>query len=494
MSKNGITHSRLRKLKQTSRRAMVGAIRFSDSKTTLDPGGHMMYKSHSRIFNVNMESFDNMLNNTDMSVEEGIAHIELISSLPVIKGRKISQLIENKRPTIVNLIEEETEILTFANSWHHSWEQVIKAKNTFPPVFWTKDRTEVESSIAKKFPEANRLDPKKYLMIAYDKYDTYDKILKRFIEFMSDNIDANEVHLWTQGTLNEDDIKTNYDKMLSRLQEDFKIYKKANLDILSKKEKQPIRNLINRYWTNSVLEARDMYDKYTNLDPPRRIPVIGCRVCNWGMKSYIEDHIPQMVPSSTLHHSIGIKRNILLNNVADERYINYTSHCKIREIMPNEIGHLDFSYAKNDDGYYILTEPREGTFVVDNAEFFNGFSSVCTSSHSMYGFGRTPGDLLEQALREDETGHGTSGHMIASCLMFRAHVLLYLNDIHYNHTTQKTIYNLEVNEPTSGRYHSNKEYEHAVKDIKTLMKNTNFGTRFARNNLSIIEPFVSSMN
>jgi hypothetical protein len=662
LRKHVIKHKDKRLLKETARRAMVGAISIHDGITTLDPTGHMMNKSHSRIFNLNRTEFDTMLDVHGMTQEEGIAHVELISSLPVLTKYEGSFIIENEpaipttrltvlskyfadasynvsggdqaentidaivlpagtgkttyssmydelididdiigtpeamktnRPLIENekwneLSENQTtqlleylltldhepiflihhknqfderldvrtlysarlpktamlaiakereasdplhaeatitnwkssvdvpirsrseidkkikqiaidrkssdvlsfsevelpEIIRYENSWPSSWENVVESNGTHPPVFWTKNEREYSSPRAASFLAASQLDTKKYKMIPYSEFNTYKKVLSAFKQFLIDNKDEDEVHLWIQGVLPTQAGSIVISTMMDNLTGD--VLQDARMP------GGPALGAVTTYWKSSVLHSKDLYAHYANRRPPSRIPVIGCRVSNWGMRIYGDSTLyPQMSPPTTLHKDLGIPRSMLIEPLA--KYLNYSKHIKLRTITEDEIETLDFAYRRDPRGHYTMSMPAPGTYTISNPEFMNGFSSVCTSAHSTYGYGRDPSELVFQMSREIDSGHGTSGHMIASCLMFRAHVLLYLNDVHYNNTTNKSIYNLEMKEPTSGRYHTNQEYKHAIEDINNLMEGTDFGTKHARSNFELIKAFVNLM-
>lgn len=657
-----IKHKDKRILNETARRAMVGALTIHDGKTTFDPTGHMMNKSTNRIFNVNKNDFETMLDEHGMTEEEGIAHLELISSLPVLRSYKGEFIIENdvampslrssvpmrnfsdasysiegsdiaeetidviilpagtgkttyskqydtftdvddiigteealkiNRPLIeqeswnelteaqttqmlkylpnadpsqiylihhknqfderlnvrilymarlpkaqmMQIAEERGEkdelhetatitnwknsnyvpirsraeitkqldqialdrrsddvlaqsefeipkIIVYENAWPSSWEAVVTDNGEHAPVFWTKDLREYSSPRAANFLEAARLDARKYKMIPYTEYNSYRKVRSAFKQFILDNQSSPEVHLWIQGTLSTKAGPLTISMMAEALSEDIM----SDARSIGRASTQ----IITSYWKSSILQSRDMYAHYANRRPPSRIPVIGCRVSNWGMRLYdTKAALPQLCTPSTLYTSLGLPRTLLID--AEAKYLNYSKHVKLRPITEAETLELDYAWKRSNSGHYTMSLPVQGTFTISNPAFMNGFSSVCTSAHSTYGYGRDPSELVFQMTREIDSGHGTSGHMIASCLMFRAHLLLYLNDVHYNNTTNKSIYNLEVKEPTSGRYHTNQEYKHAIDDINTLMQSTDFATKFARNNLAVLTAFVNVM-
>ena len=210
-----INHQDKKKLKSTAKRAMVGAITISDRATKFDPTGHLMMKMHSAIFNVNIEEFNEMLEKYSFTEEEGIAYLEVISSLPVI-GYKMplqaTYIIENAKDMPVQKqrlknsngdVENMTipRILIYKNAWPSSWEKVVKSKGKHAPVFWTKNEREYTSPRASNFKEASEINPKAYVMIPYEEYNSYTKVYNAFIQFISDNQESDELHLWTQGVL-----------------------------------------------------------------------------------------------------------------------------------------------------------------------------------------------------------------------------------------------------------------------------------------------------
>ena len=182
----------------------------------------------------------------------------------------------------------------------------------------------------------------------------------------------------------------------------------------------------------------------------------------------------------------------MLKDTHTEFYLNYSGFVKLRLINQREIERLDFAYELMPNGLYKAVIPHADCFIVENKEMFSGYGSLCTSMHSCYGKGRDVESLIKEVRRKNETDIGTSGHMIAASLMYRCHLLTYLNEVLINNTTKTSIYNLTVVEPASGLYHTKQEYKNAILDIERLIQQLVMN-KFTRRNLHIIKLFVETL-
>lgn len=403
------------------------------------------------------------------------------SSTAEIKSRsdimkKINQA--SKRREILSERSQMPEIKLYPNNWNLSWERVLAGENV-PPTYWTKDVREYTSPRAINYPRIN--DKEKYVMAPYSELTTYNEVLSDFLKFLDNNKDADEVHLWTQGNLNG-----NYDplRMANKLFSDVKMKQQiAEFSVSS--------DLVKEYWSRDLKDTDDHYLKCATLSNPRRINVVGWRVCNFGIRDYKQTY-PQLVPSTTIGKIMKINRGNLIGVNTAEIYLNYSGHVRLRKIMTNEIEDLDFAYELLENGTFMAVIPKEGCFVVDNVSMFSGYGSLCTSLHSAYGLGRDVKSLMNEYKRKMITDVGSSGHMIASSLMFRCHLLTYLQEILINNTSKKSIYNLPVVEPTSGLYHTKQEYQHAVSDIRNLIRQ-GVMNKIVQSNLHVIALFVEKL-
>ena len=163
-------------------------------------------------------------------------------------------------------------------------------------------------------------------------------------------------------------------------------------------------------------------------------------------------------------------------------------------------------HSIHEPGLYMATSGAgKSTFVEEKAnaevnlykvrdpKFFLGLGSVSTAQHGAYGIGRDEASLAFQTRRKVETGHDTSGHMIASVLCPRSHLLWYLEEVYINMTTKKSIYIVPFNEPTDTMYHSIDEYKNAIIDMKKLDSSRTY-PGYARNQVGICRSFVELFN
>ena len=167
---------------------------------------------------------------------------------------------------------------------------------------------------------------------------------------------------------------------------------------------------ITKYWRSSINETnntKDIYEFVGKLSPPRRLKIVGWRVSNWGMRTY-DAKFPQLVPSTTFGKLLKLPRDILLSQSASDRYLNYSKFVRLRIITVEEIDTLDFCYIIDRNNQFVMSEPVIGGLIVENPQVMRGFSSLCTSAHSAYGFARTAMDLIVQKRRELETKAGGS--------------------------------------------------------------------------------------
>jgi len=479
--------SQTKNMRRTARRAISGMFVIGKGKTTMDPTGLLMNKQNSRILNVNADDFQRMLKMNNFSEEEGIAYLECMSSIPHTNLLFTGEVMSGKPhplPQYPQTTNEETvkipEIMLYPNGWPYSWERVNDGENV-PPTYWTKDFREYTSPRARSYPKVK--DKKKYVMAPYEELTSYEKLLADFVVFLRNNKNADRVHLWTQGTFNDNGNRLNPLQVANKLYSDVvKIRRVDNSYAMS---------LIKEYWTRDITTTEDHYSRCSMLDQPRRVPIVGWRSCNFGIRDF-KQRFPQLVPSTRLGKISGMSREVLIKTRDIERYLNYSGFVKLREVTEKEIETLDFAYQLVDGGFYLAVVPSAGCYVVDNPEIFNGYGSVCTSYHSSYGRGRDVQSLMKEYRRYEDTNVASSGHMIASSLMYRCHVLTYLNEVYTNYMTRSSIYNLPVVEPTSGLYHTKQEYQNAIIDIRELIR-SGVMHKYALDNFNIISKFVDKL-
>jgi hypothetical protein len=130
---------------------------------------------------------------------------------------------------------------------------------------------------------------------------------------------------------------------------------------------------------------------------------------------------------------------------------------------------------------------------VNNPKFFMGVGSVSTSQHGLFGVGRDVNSLYEQAKRKAESGHDTSGHMIAAALCPKSHLLWYLEEVFINMTEKRSIYLVPFKEPKGTTYHSIDEYVNAINDMRKLLKSRAY-PGYAREHVDICASLVDKLN
>lgn len=391
-------------------------------------------------------------------------------------------------------------ILTFANAWEGwSWTDIIRSENgraSTPAVFWTKNLHESHSTHSRTFKEAQKFNPSKYVQLVYDDYDSLTDIYNEFSMFVEANQHESVLHLWTQGVFTDFQTDVAYDPSAMAQ------YLKSTIEADSPGSEEVINDAVNSYWNVPVITTEALSRKLGLRSSPIRYPVVGWRVCNFGLRHYVNKH-PQLVPSTKIHSMLEIPIQEILassGNDAIVKYANYSSYVVMRQIQESEIPEYDFAYERRNDGLYVMTIPKATSFVVDDPTFFNGYSSVCTSIHSLYGISKDLGFQADQLHRDmvqlsegaKEEDVGTSGHMIAACLMYRAHLLLYLQDVVFNFRTKQSVYNLPVNEPAGGLYHTKRQYLNAIEDVKTLI-DSGKTHKFASKNLNVMIRVVDAL-
>jgi hypothetical protein len=245
-------------------------------------------------------------------------------------------------------------------------------------------------------------------------------------------------------------------------------------------------------WNTPLNKSYDLWELYGGSSPTR-IPVIPWRVSNLGPRMYAKGLPPQLFPSSTILTRYGIGTGDI-NPV--EVYGNYSEYVKLVPMLEDDAKRLDYGWKVIGNNMYVMQPATPGNLnellKVDDEEFFMGCGSVVTAAHGCFGIGRTNDELIEQFERKVNTGHGTSGHMIASVLAFQSHFLWYLEEVSYNIETNSSVYAVRFNEPGSKAYHTIHEYRNAIHDMKRADSNKVY-PGYARINLGLCEKFVRSI-
>uniref|UniRef100_A0A2V0RLE8 VP7 n=1 Tax=viral metagenome TaxID=1070528 RepID=A0A2V0RLE8_9ZZZZ len=245
-------------------------------------------------------------------------------------------------------------------------------------------------------------------------------------------------------------------------------------------------------WDTPIEKSYDLWEMYGSKTPTR-IPVIPWRVSNLGPRIYKNGLPPQLFPSTTIMKKLNISLDGLNTT---EIYGNYSEFVTLSIISESDIKTLDFGWRAVGNNLYAMSEISEDNYAdlykVEDIKFFMGCGSVITAAHACFGVGRSNDELLFQLERKMNTGHGTSGHMIASVLAFQSHFLWYLEEVFENFHSGKSVYVTKFNEPGSGAYHTIHEYRNAIHDMKRSDTNKLY-PGYARNNLGICEKFVSNL-
>jgi len=304
--------------------------------------------------------------------------------------------------------------------------------------------------------------------------------------------DEKLVHVWIQGTLKGKDPKT----VISDLKRGLEFTASTGGDgelfdsEIITRGKKTAEYL--ELWNTPLEDSNDLWDYYGGKTPVR-IPVIPWRVSNLGPRIYSRSIPPQLFPPTHFVNAMNLK-DIRLN--ITEVYCNYSEFVEMIPITSDDALLLDFAWMPVGNNLYTMAKITESTkghlLKVKDPDFFNGCGSVVTAAHACFGIGRSNIDLINQLERKLNTGHSTSGHMIASVLAFQSQFMWYLQEVFNNFERGSSVYITKFAEPGSGMYHSIYEYRNAIHDMKTADKSKLY-PNYARNNLDICERFVSSL-
>uniref|UniRef100_A0A2V0R9M9 Uncharacterized protein n=1 Tax=viral metagenome TaxID=1070528 RepID=A0A2V0R9M9_9ZZZZ len=210
------------------------------------------------------------------------------------------------------------------------------------------------------------------------------------------------------------------------------------------------------------------------------VPVKGWVVQNFGLTDQGTSP-PQLVPPTQMLYNLKIRDKSVIelkkaiDKVLQDRreivYINYSPYVNMEMVEGKKMLEYDFVYVKvgmvkGVEIYKARTPTRKMKhgFIVDDSSFFNGYSSVCTTFHSMYTRLRDYNIQLKTDINH------SSGHMAAATQMFPAHIMHYLQELQsqtFRVTEGKgvsSVYNLPTVEPSGERvvYHSVEEYNFTI--------------------------------
>jgi hypothetical protein len=302
--------------------------------------------------------------------------------------------------------------------------------------------------------------------------------------------DEEEVHVWIQGNLNGKDpiamvrdLKASLDSMAFSSNES-----ELPGDDLLQKGKRTAEYL--SLWTTPIEESVDLWEAYGGKSPTH-IPIIPWRVTNLGTRVFNRGIPPQLFPASSFMRTMNLTDSKLH---LTEVYANYSEFVEMVPLTADDQRTLDYGWMPVGINLYTMSKITEGNYShlykVKDESFFLGCGSVVTSAHACFGIGRSNADLLEQYIRKQDTGHGTSGHMIASVLAYQSQFLWYLQEVFNNFATRRSVYVTKFLEPESGAYHTIHEYRNAIQDMKRADVNKLY-PNYARNNFEICKKFVS---
>jgi hypothetical protein len=108
--------------------------------------------------------------------------------------------------------------------------------------------------------------------------------------------------------------------------------------------------------------------------------------------------------------------------------------------------------------------------VVLNDRLFRGMGSVVTSCHAVFGLGRSLEEVITQDLHKVATGVATSGHLLASCIAHKHHMLWYVYEVFINLQSRKSIYLFPFREPEGGVYHSKQDYDYTLQLLQDKVR------------------------
>lgn len=120
-----------------------------------------------------------------------------------------------------------------------------------------------------------------------------------------------------------------------------------------------------------------------------------------------------------------------------------------------------------------------------NDRLYMGMGSVVTSCHAVFGLGRSLDEVIKQDLHKVATGVATSGHLLASCLAYRHHMLWYIYEVFINLQSKKSIYLFPFQEPEGGVYHSKQDYDYTLQLLQDKV-NKNAIPQYAQLNVELL--------
>uniref|UniRef100_A0A2V0RCK3 VP7 n=1 Tax=viral metagenome TaxID=1070528 RepID=A0A2V0RCK3_9ZZZZ len=476
----------------TKRRSIHGSFVVYQSmkkmaKTTIDPVGHLMGKRNTGVFTVSPNDYGTLSTHQDLvtnryveddstevadGAHKAIAYIESVSQLPEMDAVNDDVKKANPMGAYTNKTHwnEETvrsrfdNIQWFDNAWEgYSWGD----EDVTPPCFWTKNYTDLDAN------DDHTLDWKDYeethqdrgWRVGFDIFSTYDMVLSALMDFL--NMHIHEVHVWIQGSLQDMSSTELIARLKNDASEEFENYMNG------RKNAQAL-------WEADLSTSTDVYHYYASR-PPQRIPTVPWRVCNMGMRQF-PDQKPQVYPATTWMGEVAAKMaaakmpETVMHTILEDKviYTNYSGFVKMIPMWKHD--KLDFAWKEVRPNEYMIVKngsapgPNGYLYKVANPDFFMGMGSVATSQHAAFGVGRSERELYDQMVRKVETGKGTSGHMIASALCHRSHLLWYLEEVYTNLKLKKSIYLMPFNEPEGAEYHTVKEYQHALTDMKEIIR------------------------
>jgi len=486
-------------------------VAISDSATTLDPTGMLLGKQSQMIATVNVNDFEDLITSLG-SEEQALQYIEMISGKPVYN----SSHAELRESFISSPVSARSKFKYYDNSWtNNSWAKIqsdiLRGEmrdgslyNEVPAVFWTKN-THKSDPFSGAYDELmitldniKRQDLKRrFMRLEYDTItalDTTNQLTKIFENFIDENWDAREIHVWIQGSYKQNG----------------KDYKPAEvIDILSVKARELYKQEVPpsivdltltedvMYWadkwgvtgreiqsgiTASRLnyvsywygESRVPISKKTKVITPKMC--IPFRVSEYNLLERNEEKYAQMYPQTSIMQLLKSEEDKLtyrkllqksINKMSDVMFTNYSKHVIIERVRQGDT--FDFVYEMVGPGIFKVTTMQDVTKVItykiSNVDIFMGTGSVITTHHRVYGLARDKESLWRQYQSKQTDGISTSGHMIAAQLALTTHLLWYLLEVLYNVKMKKSVYILSVNEPTDDIYHSKAEYMKAFNEV-----------------------------
>jgi hypothetical protein len=487
------TNFNTRKLLKTRQRSMLGAFVISNAKTNIDPNAILMRKENARMFSVDRQDIQELMSSKSYTYNKAVAYYEAVTQIP--QASKNLEAYSNRRHdpprnNIVSRISKSPRIEWYVNSWTgNSWDKNMEKENGGAPCFWTKDFEMLDDPFSVSWNKYNTKFINRGRRVAYDKYDSYDLVLTELLIFLDLHSEEEVVHVWIQGNLkgkSPSSMASSLKLSINDLMINDDDGELADNPIIStgKRTAEYIS-----LWNTPLDKSHDLWDLYGSR-VPNRIPIIPWRVTNLGPRVFHMGIPPQLFPSTTFMTLMDIPRNDL--NIP-EVYCNYSEFVDMVPLDTNDAELLDFGWMSVGDNLYTMASINDSNiqhlFKVDDGDFFNGLGSVVTSAHACYGVGRTNEDLINQFERKQATGHGTSGHMIASVLAFQSHFLWYLQEVYNNFQYGKSVYAAKFLEPGSGSYHTIHEYRNAIHDMNQADANKIY-PRYARTNLEVCKKFV----